>query len=145
MRGVTTAFLKLLGTKPSASEQLTSLVIEGNRMSANSLTIKVGQGSRVQDFEGEASITLLTCVSVTGENCSRMAGGLSGEGECRDWLLKPLCICVILSVKKELKRFAKDRSSVLSGKTVSDFLCKMLFSSFHSFLESPELLFIISV
>ena len=78
MRGVTTAFLKLLGTKPSASEQLTSLVMEGNRISTNSLTRKVGQGSRLQDFEGEASMTLWTYVSVTGEKCSRLAGGVSG-------------------------------------------------------------------
>ena len=81
MRGVTTAFFNVSGTKPSASEQLISLVMDGVNMSTNSFTRLVGQGSRVHDFVGEASKTLQTCVSVTGENCSRMAGGISGRRE----------------------------------------------------------------
>ena len=50
------AFLKPAGTAPSVSEQLTSLVIEGRRISKHSFTRKVGHGSSMQDLVGDLVI-----------------------------------------------------------------------------------------
>ena len=51
--GVTIAFLNSAGTTPSGNEQLTSLVIEGSRISIHSLTRNVGHGSNRQDLQGD--------------------------------------------------------------------------------------------
>ena len=53
MRGVTTADLNPSGTSPSSNDWFTSLVIEGNRMSMQSLTRNVGNGSNKHDLDGE--------------------------------------------------------------------------------------------
>ena len=50
---VTTAFFKLVGTTPSDREQLTSLVIEGKRMSKHSLTKMEGHGANRQHCVGD--------------------------------------------------------------------------------------------
>ena len=60
MRGVTTAVLKALGMHPSLSEQLTSFVSNGSRISIHSLIRNVNQGSNRQDFVGEVLIILST-------------------------------------------------------------------------------------
>ena len=51
------AFLKPAGIAPSVREQLTSLVIEGRRISKHSFTRKVGHGSSRQDLVGDLVIT----------------------------------------------------------------------------------------
>ena len=54
----TIAFLKPAWTTPSDKKQLTTLVIEGKRISKYSLTKKVGHGSTKQEFVGDLIITL---------------------------------------------------------------------------------------
>ena len=54
------AFLKPAGTAPSVREQLTSLVIEGRRISKHSFNRKVGHGSSMQDLVGDLVITFRT-------------------------------------------------------------------------------------
>ena len=49
-------FLKSPGTTPLGREQLTSLVIEGKRISNHSLTRKLGHGFSRQDFIGDLVI-----------------------------------------------------------------------------------------
>ena len=65
IRGETIAFLKPPGTAPSVREQLTSLVIEGRRISKHSFTRKVGHGSSRQDLVGDLVITFRTSSSET--------------------------------------------------------------------------------
>jgi len=77
--GVTTACFQLLGTKPSAKEQLTNFVMERSKISEHSLTKWVGQGSSLRDFVGEASNTLWSCSCVMGEKHSNLAGEMSVE------------------------------------------------------------------
>ena len=45
IEGVTTVCFQLLGTKPSAKEHFTNFVMEGSKISENSLTKWVGQES----------------------------------------------------------------------------------------------------
>ena len=63
IKGVTTAFMKLLGKHPSDKNMLMSLVIGGKRTSTHSLSKKVGIGSRRQDFVGDSLINLRTLSS----------------------------------------------------------------------------------
>jgi len=48
-----------------------------------------------------------------GRETFQLAGEISGDTYRTNWLLKLLCICVILFVKKELNIFAADLSSLL--------------------------------
>ena len=65
--GVTWACLKKLGHVPCAREVLIIEVMGVIRISRNSRTRKVGQGSREHDLVGESSMILVTCSSVTAE------------------------------------------------------------------------------
>ena len=78
MCGVTTACLNLVGTMPSAREQLTNLVMDGNRISMQSLIRKVGHGSKRHDLVGELDIILRTSSSETCVNVVIFGGFLSG-------------------------------------------------------------------
>ena len=94
---MTTAFLKPSGTAPSDKEQFTSFVRDGSSISRQSLTRKVGQGSRRQDFVGEFLITS------SGEASSNLTspGGITGDGKEKDEELeKDSRIFAILLVKK---------------------------------------------
>ena len=97
---MTTALLKPSGTAPSHKEQFTSFVIEESSISRQSLTKKVGQGSRRQDFVGEF---LITFAISSGEASSNLTspGGLTGDGKEKDEELeKDSRILAILLVKK---------------------------------------------
>ena len=65
IRGVTIDNLKQLENKPSDNDKFTSLVIDGKRQSAQSLSKNVGHGSSRHDFVGEADIALRTSFSDT--------------------------------------------------------------------------------
>ena len=80
---MTTALLKPSGTAPSNKERFTSFVIEGSSISRQSLTRKVGQGSRRQDFVGEY---LITFAISSGEASSNLTspGGFTGDGKEKD-------------------------------------------------------------
>ena len=80
---MTTALLKPSGTAPSNKEQFTSFVIEGSSISRQSLTRKVGQGSRRQDFVGEF---LITFAISSGEASSNLTspGRFTGDGKEND-------------------------------------------------------------
>ena len=56
---ITIAFLNSCGTTPSDNEQLTSLVIEGSRISMHSVTKNEGHGSNEHDLEGYFMIFVL--------------------------------------------------------------------------------------
>ena len=62
---MTTADLKVSGTHPSMSKQLTSFVSDGSSMSMHSLIRKVFQESNRHDFVGEVLIILSTASSET--------------------------------------------------------------------------------
>ena len=97
--GVTTAFLKSTGTTLSDREQLTSLVIEGSRMSRHSLTKKVGHGSIRQDFVGDFLIAFWISSSETVLKESKL-GRSGGAGSLKESVLEnESLILVILSEK----------------------------------------------
>ena len=77
---MTTALLKPSGTAPSNKEQFTSFVIEGSRQS---LTRKVGQGSKGQDFVGEFLITFAISLGEASSNLTS-PGGFTGDGKEKD-------------------------------------------------------------
>ena len=54
MSGVTIAFLKETGTIPSERDIFTNFVMDGAIISMHSFNKVVGQGSRIQDFDGES-------------------------------------------------------------------------------------------
>ena len=62
---MTTAVLKASGMHPSMSEQLTSFVSDGIRMSIHSLIRNVGQRSNRYDFVSDVLIILSTAYSET--------------------------------------------------------------------------------
>ena len=75
-------------------------MIEGRSISRQSLTKKVGQGSRRQDFVGEF---LITFAISSGEASSNLTspGGFTGDGKEKDEELeKDFRILAILLVKK---------------------------------------------
>ena len=59
INGFTIAFLNSSGTTSPDNEQLTSLVIEGSKISIHSLTRNVVHGSNKQDLEGDFMIIFL--------------------------------------------------------------------------------------
>ena len=131
-----TASLNAAGKMPSERDKLMRLVIGVIKISINSMTRKVGQGSRQQDLGGEDLIILSTSSSPTGENTSNLA----------EWESLPLYeagmkfgvfgnadrILLILSVKKDANELASALSEVCLGKTGSLDLCRSLLSSLHS-------------
>ena len=59
------AFLKGFGKIPSWRDKITSLVIEGRKMSIHLLTRNVGQGSKEHVFDGDSLINLRTSILET--------------------------------------------------------------------------------
>ena len=101
------AFLKPAGTAPSVREQLTSLVIEGRRISKHSFTRKVGHGSSRQDLVGDLVITFRTSSSETDLKRSNL-GTFKGAGRVNESVfVKESLILLILSEKKVTKRLAR--------------------------------------
>ena len=98
--GVTTALLKPSGTAPSNKEQFTSFVIEGSSISRQSLTRKVGQGSRRQDFVGEFLITFTISSGETSSNLTSPGRFTGDDKEKDEELEKDSRILAILLVKK---------------------------------------------
>ena len=83
INGVIAPFLKSAGTTPSVREQLTSLVIEGPRMSRHSFTKKVGHWSNGQDFVGDFIIAfwISSSETVLKEQKQGMSEGESSQKE----------------------------------------------------------------
>ena len=96
--GVTTAFLKSAGTTPSDREQLTSLVIEGTRMSRHSLTKKVGHGSNRQDLVGDF-IAFWISSSETSLNESKL-GRSEGAGRLKESVLENESLILVMFSEK---------------------------------------------
>ena len=59
MSEVTIAFLKESGTIPSERDMLTNFVMGGAIISMHSFNKVVGQGSRIQDFDGDLLMSLV--------------------------------------------------------------------------------------
>ena len=95
---MTTALLKPSGTAPYDKEQFTSFVIEGSSISRQSLTRKVAQGSRRQNFVGEFLITF----TISSGETSSSPGGFTGDGKEKDEELEKdsRILVKILLVKK---------------------------------------------
>ena len=92
--------MKPSGTAPSDKEQFISFVMEGSNISRQSLTRKVGQGSRRQDFVGEFLITFAILSGEASSN-STSPGGYTGDCKEKDEELeKDSRILAILLVKK---------------------------------------------
>ena len=133
---MTSAFLKHSGNIPSERDRFMILVIGVARMSIQSLTRDVGQGSRSHDLFGEEEMSFFTSSSETGvkeDSC----GGVLGGGICSpspSSKLKAALIFVILSLKKEPKELAKSDMSEQSGRGLASLLCKMRLILFQSFL-----------
>ena len=53
------AFLKDSGTTPFNNDKFTSFVMDGATISTHSLSIVVGQGSKLQDFVGDLRMSLV--------------------------------------------------------------------------------------
>ena len=133
---MTTALLKPSGTAPSNKEQFTSFMIEGSSISRQSLTRKVGQGSRRQDFVGEF---LITFAISSGEASSNLTspGGFTGDGKEKDVKLeKDSRILAILLVKKPANCSANFFCELFDGRTLSGIWCKAERRTCHSFLGS---------
>ena len=133
---MTTALLKPSGTAPSNKEEFTSFVIEGSSISRQSLTRKVGQGSKRQDFVGEF---LITFTISSGEASSNLTspGRFTGDGKEKDEKLeKDSQILAILLVKKAAKFFCE----LFDGRTLSGIRCKAERKTSHSFLGSSPFL-----
>ena len=97
--GVTTAFLKSAGTTPSDREQLTSLVIEGTRMSRHSLTKKVSHGSNKQDLVGDFVIAFWISSSETSLNESKL-GRSEGTGRLKESVLENESLILVIFSEK---------------------------------------------
>ena len=107
IKGETMAFLKPAGTAPSVREQLTSLVIEGRRISKHSFTRKVGHGSSRQDLVGDLVITFRTASSESDLKRSNL-GTSEGVGRVNESVfVKESLILLILSEKKVTKQLVR--------------------------------------
>ena len=107
MRGVTTACLKEFGKDPSMREKFTNLVIEGRRISRQSLRRNVGIGSSEQDLVGDSQIHLWTSSSVTGVKALKAGGTESGTSLKEPEVGKVSLILLILLEKKEANMSAR--------------------------------------
>ena len=97
--GVTTAFLKSAGTTPSDGEQLTSLVIDGTRMSRHSLTKKVGHGLNRQDLVGDFIIAFWISSLETSLKESKL-GWSEGVGKLKESVLENEALILVILSKK---------------------------------------------
>ena len=83
---VTWAILKVSGNFPSANERFMIIVIDPARISALSLTIWVGHGSRSHDLLGDYRISFDTLLSEIFEKVSKGVGAAGGVGS--GWMFK---------------------------------------------------------
>ena len=113
-------------------------------MSTRSLTRHVGNGSKMQDFVGEDMISLLNSSSHTDSKFSREADRcwVTVSGSDTVCVENVALIRSIFPVKCVAKVSARNISESWPGNPVPSDLCRVLFSSCHSF---PELSLFLSI
>ena len=110
--GVTWAMLKVSGNFPSANERFMIIVIDPARISALSLTIWAGHGSRSHDLLGDDRISFNTLLSEICEKVSKGFVAAGGVGSA--WMFESgfadsrvsLILEILLMKKKSLKELA---------------------------------------
>ena len=75
---MTTAFLNCWGKTPSIKDKLTSFVMDGSKISTQSLRRKVGTGSEKHDLV-EFFIIFNRSFSETSQKCDRLGGKSVGD------------------------------------------------------------------
>ena len=124
IRGVTTAVLKLAGTHPSMSEQLTNFATDISSISLHSFMRNVGHGSKRQHFVDELRIISNYFINSIFRYLTKVSNFDESEERCTSISVpegtKIFLILLILSEKKDANWSANDFLDSLDVSVASE-------------------------